>query len=111
MLNRARGHSFRHPMSGSAGSRSSLPPRQDRFGIGRLDLLAKASVIEAQQQVVSFVRRATHGVARDDDAVTKVNRAQHGRQYADVGFRSRDDQRVSFPLAQMREELGSAKPE
>ena len=111
MLNRAREHAFRSPMSGlSAGSRSSLPLRQDRFGIGGLDPLAKTGVIEAQQHVVSLVRRAAHGIAHDDDAVTKVNRAQHGRQHADVGFRSRDNQRVSFPFAQMREEswLGEA---
>ena len=36
-------------------SRSLMPPRQDRRGIGCLDLLAKTGVIEAQQHVVSLV--------------------------------------------------------
>ena len=37
------------------GSRSLMPPRQDRRSIGCLDLLAKTGVIEAQQHVVSLV--------------------------------------------------------
>ena len=41
----------------------------------------------------------------DDNAVTKVNRAQHGRQHADVRFRPRDNQGVRFPVSQMREQL------
>jgi hypothetical protein len=57
------------------GSRSLMPPRQDRRGIGCLDLRAKTGVIEAQQHVVSLVWRAAHGIAHDDHTVTKVNRA------------------------------------
>ena len=57
--------------------RRSFPPREDCRGIGGLYLFRIPGVIEPHQHVVTFVRRAAHRVAHDDDAVADINRVQY----------------------------------
>ena len=63
-------------------------------------------VVEPHEHVVAFVRRAAYCVAHDDDAVADINRVQYGRQHANIGLGSRDDQRVRLALAQMLDQPG-----
>jgi len=64
----------------------------------------------ADDRTDQIIRDAAERILGEDSAITAVDRIRNGRQHADVGFRSRDNQRVSFPLAQMRKEpwLGEA---
>jgi len=93
------------------GNRNSYsrPTRQDCLGISRLDLFAKTAVIETHQHIVPFVGGAANRITHEDHAVAHVHRTENRRQDADIGLRPRDDQRISPPLPQMREQSRPGK--
>src|ERR1700741_1807461 len=66
-------------------------------------------MIEPHQHVVPFVRRATYRVTHEDDAVTEIDGTQNRCQHANIGFRTRDHQRVRLALPQMLDKLGLVK--
>ena len=96
---------------GCRNNSKSSPTRENRGRLCGLYLLGIPGMIKPHEHVVPFVRGTAQGVAHDDDAVADINRVQDRRQYANIGFGARDNQRVRLALAKMLDQLGSAKAE
>src|SRR3954464_12782275 len=97
------------PGAGTRPSRAvnpSIPGRKNCSGIGRLDLLAKAGMIELHQCIVSLIRGTAEPVAYNNNAVTEVYRIKHSRQYTHVSLRARDNKPIGFAFLQMPQQRG-----
>src|SRR5262245_30614859 len=104
--------SKRRAGSGSSRLRCALrPAAKHLFGVGGLDLLRIAPVIDAKQRVVARVGGTADRVADDNDPEPEIDRAQHGSENADVGLGAGNDQSVGAAFAQMLQQrrLGKAR--
>src|SRR6185369_6404786 len=97
----------------SAGSRSpalagcSGPAGEEGLSRDGFDLLAKPVHVNVHHGVVGFIRRAAKSIGHEDDAEAPVDRAEHRRKHADVGFAARDYDRVDPGAAQLLVEVAA----
>ena len=87
--------------------RRALPAFEKQFSRDGFDLLAEAVHIDIHHRVVGFIGRAAKCVGDEDDAKAPVDRAEHGREHADIGFAACDDDGVDPGAAQLLVEIAS----
>jgi len=75
-------------------------------GIRHFDLLRVALMVKLHQRIVTCIRRAADPIPDDDDPISEINCSEDGGKYADVRFRSADNEAVGFSRAEVREEVG-----
>lgn len=64
----------------------SSPAGQNILRIGRLDLLAIATMVEGDERVVTGIGRAAHSISYQDYPISNIDRAQYGGQNAHIRF-------------------------
>jgi hypothetical protein len=89
----------RRPLNTQRGT--SSPFRQNGFGVGRFDLNAVAAVIDLEQGIVTCVGGAADGIPDQYDAISEVDRADHGCEHADIGLRPRNHQTIRSTVIEM----------
>jgi len=73
---------------------------KQRLSVDGFYLLSEALVIESEQRIVRFVRRATNRIGHQHHTIAKIDCSQHRRKHADIGFGASNDQGVGMALAQ-----------
>src|SRR4051794_33532533 len=87
-------------LSGPQSCCLSDPTLEQSVRRNGLDLLAIAAMVEREHRIVRLVRGTAEPVRNDDDAITAIDRAEHGAEHAHVRLTTRDHERVDATRSQ-----------